>query len=497
MKPQSTIPARNTRTRPPKDTQHANRRSQKINNCPRQQTLWGFIRQQLHPSGSQPSPTLTVPDNTPDTTANPVTPINTPPMTPLLPASPSMSQTTRCDDRPRPSRPQQRPLQSDRSNDPWGDCWALRQPTNLFRILSKNTGTINLHNLDFTAITKELTLLSASVFSAQETNVHWNEETISHLRAQCRRANPQTRLATSTSAEKASNWFKPGGTITMALNQWTGRVINNGTDPNLGRWSYLEFIGKHDKRLIVMSGYRVCNQPFDAASQTVTAQQIRLLQAHGTPNPKPRTIFINDLIQLVRQWRLSQKEIILCMDANDPIDDPKAEIAHLFQETDLTDLHYHKYPGLRKPATQQRGSKAIDLIAGSPLVAAALVHAWICPFGDPAAIKGDHRLLGVDLDPDILFGHAIALPAMMSNRGVNSRQDQKVTKFCKRVISQCNQHQLAERIAQLQSLQTLGTEDIAELERIDEQITKILLSADHCQPMNSDPWSPELNQAYL
>jgi len=180
--------------------------------------------------------------------------------------------------------------------------------------------------------------LSASVFTAQETDVHWNKETSSHLRIQCRQATSQIRIATSTSTEKASNWFKPGSTFTMALNQWTSWVINNATDPALGRWSYMEFIGKHDKWLIVMSGYHVCNQQFAAASQMVTVQQIRLLQANGIPHPKPRTIFINDLIHLVQQT--TQKEIIICMDANDPVNDPKAEISHLFQETDLVDLHY-------------------------------------------------------------------------------------------------------------------------------------------------------------
>ncbi len=61
----------------------------------------------------------------------------------------------------------------------------------------------------------------------------------------------------------------------MALNNWTNRVINTGTDQYLGQWSFLELVGKHDKRLIVMSSYCVCNQPFDAASQRVTTQHIR------------------------------------------------------------------------------------------------------------------------------------------------------------------------------------------------------------------------------
>jgi len=136
----------------------------------------------------------------------------------------------------------------------------MPQPTNLFRILSKNTGTINLRNLDMQAITNELNNLSASVFAAQETNVHWNEETTHHLVNQCRKASPQLKVATSTSKEKSQDWFKPGGTMILTLNQWTSRVIKFGKDTDLGRWSYLEFVGKHDKRLIVVSGYRVCHQ---------------------------------------------------------------------------------------------------------------------------------------------------------------------------------------------------------------------------------------------
>jgi len=393
---------------------------------------------------------------------------------------------------------QQRPLRTDRSNKPWGDCWALHQPMSLFRVVSKNTGTINLQNMDMKAITNELMLSSVSVFAAQETNVHWNEDTTHLLQTQCRSVAPQIQFATSTSAKKTKEWYKPGGTIIMALNQWTSRVVKKAHDPYLGRWSYLEFIGKQDKRLIVMSCYRVCNQQFDVASQTVTAQQIRLLQARGIQNPKPQKTFLDDLIQQIKNWRRENKEIIICMDANDPIDDLKADIARLFREIDVIDLHYHQHPGARKPATQQQGRHAIDLIAGSPRAVEAMVHAWICPFGDPAMIKGDHRLLGIDFDPDVLFGNALAPHTLLMTRSVNSRHEQKVTKFCKRVISKCNQYQLAERITYLKSLPNLDSTHLDELERIDTKLTKILIDADkHCQPPNQDSWSPELDQAYL
>jgi len=279
---------------------------------------------------------------------------------------------------------------------------------------------------------------------------------------------------------------------------WTSGIIHQGSDSLLGQWSYVEFVRKNNERVIVVSGYRVCPQTFDAASNTVSAQQICLLQIEGVSDPQPRMIFLDNLISQIKAWRRENKEIILCMDANEPTDDPKAAIARLFNETDLVDLHYHRYPSLRKPATHQRGSRAIDLMVGSPLATEALLHTWIHPFRDPTSIKGDHRWLGIDFDPEVLFGNAISPPASAPSRGTNSRHEQKVTKFCKRVVSKCNQYQLAERLAELQTLDNLEPHHQNELEDIDRQLTRILLQADRmCSPCNPAPWSPELNQAYL
>jgi len=62
---------------------------------------------------------------------------------------------------------------------------------------------------------------------------------------------------------------------------------------------------------------------------------------------------MNDLILQIKDWRQDNKEVIVCLDANEPVDDPKSEISRLFSETDLTDLHHHHYPSLQKPATHQ------------------------------------------------------------------------------------------------------------------------------------------------
>jgi len=127
-----------------------------------------------------------------------------------------------------------------------------------------------------------------------------------------------------------------------------------------------------------------------------------------------------DIILQIQKWRSEHKEVLLCMDANENVSDPKARLARLFSETDLIDLHYHCYPSVKKPATYQRGSHPIDLMAGSPLFEHAMVASWIHSFSDPAMIKGDHRMLGIDFDPEILFGNTPSPLATPHLRGVKS-----------------------------------------------------------------------------
>jgi len=318
------------------------------------------------------------------------------------------------------------------------------------------------------------------------------------IHAQCTNIHRHIKLATSSSQDNTDAKHHPGGTLQVALNKWVSWVIGSGADELLGRWSYLEFVGQGDKRLIVASAYRVCPQPFDATSMTATAQQTRLLLQHGVQQPNPQQQFVTDIISQVQQWRDQKKEVLLGMDANENVDDPNSKIARLFDETDLIDLHHHRHPARTKPATFQQGSNPIDIMLGSPLVAQALITAWILPFGEPPMIKGDHRLLGLDLSPTILFGSAMTDLSPGMKHGVNSQNNQHVQKFCKQVVTSCNAKQLDERLTEIALKQNLSQNDIEELELIDQQLTKILLRADNqCHPLSTAPWSPAVQKAYL
>jgi len=183
------------------------------------------------------------------------------------------------------------------------------------------------------------------------------------------------------------------------------------------------------------------------------------------------------------------------MDANENVNDPKAKIAHIFNKMDLIDLHHHQYPAKAKPAMHQQDSYPVDLILGSPLLASALKHAWILPFGEPSLIKGDHRLLGADFFPTILFGSTTETPTLGLLHSINSKNDQHMQKYCKQVVECCNQYCLDECMAALMSKPTLSDDNINKLEAIDQRLTKILLQVDQqCCPLSTAPWSPVYKQ---
>jgi len=278
-----TTPATPRNHQHPPHTRNSNIQQCALHPICKQLTLWGFVKPEL-PQQPPPAPANSQPlDNSQSMPGsqnleNPVL-LTGSQNTPAPLPTPIPTQET-------PS-PIQLPLASKCANVPWGDIWSLNSPKHTFRVFSKNTGTINPSNLDMHAIATELQKLGASVFAAQETNIHWDPATTHQIYMQCRQAASHVFLATSCSQEPSSDWYKPGGTLLMALGPCTSRIVSRGSDLALGRWLFTEFAGKDNFRLVVVSAYRVCHQQFDAASNTASAQQIRLLQNSGAINPQP------------------------------------------------------------------------------------------------------------------------------------------------------------------------------------------------------------------
>jgi len=175
MCPQQTNPA----TRRPPCSSSCNPRSITGPQTPashlHQRTLWDYLSPALTPpapdNGTIANPVL---KDTPPTISTQDSTNSTPPTTLIeidCTLTTPVSQTAPIHG---VSLFQQTTLYSDKRNDLWGDFWAIPTSARIFQIVSKNTGTINPQNLDMQAITHKLLHLGASIFVAQETNIHWD-----------------------------------------------------------------------------------------------------------------------------------------------------------------------------------------------------------------------------------------------------------------------------------------------------------------------------------
>jgi len=164
----------------------------------------------------------------------------------------------------------------------------------------------------------------------------------------------------------------------------------------------------------------------------------------------------------------------------------------------MIDLHRHKQPNCPTPPTYNQGTTTIDTCLGTSIFVQALQAAWYLPFGCPSLLPGDHRLLGMAFNMDILFGHKLPDPNTPQYRGVHSNTETTVKRFSKMVVEGFLKHDLFDKIYALAAKGDFTSEDHNNLEGIDKNITTIILKANkQCRRLNQAPWSVELHHAYL
>jgi len=97
-----------------------------------------------------------------------------------------------------------------------------------------------------------------------------------------------------------------------------------------------------------------------------------------------------------------------------------------------------------------------------------LTAAWYLPFGGPITFPGDHCLLGLAFDMDILFGHKLPHPTtLQQEHGVHSNTETTVKLFSKMVVGSFLQYDLFDQIYALAAKTQFSTADYAASESID------------------------------
>lgn len=195
------------------------------------------------------------------------------------------AQEQRQDTEPQePPNPQRRPPVLNtinlRTNTVYGNKMQLPKQDGITRLLSMNINSIKQANdyQDAREIAQALKISGVNIWNFQETNLNWKSQCQSKCYEQYRRVYHHARIATSSSIITYPTLYQPGGTMCAVTDNYVGRVVESGSDKELGRWSFTRVLGKHGRHIVIVSAYQVCDQrEKDAGPRTAFAQQLSLL----------------------------------------------------------------------------------------------------------------------------------------------------------------------------------------------------------------------------
>ena len=110
----------------------------------------------------------------------------------------------------------------------------------------------------------------------------------------------RTKLTVGSSPLEAQNFYKPGGTMVLALDNIVSTITAAGND-KLDRWSYQTVRGKNEKTITIISVYQVGkNSHRKLGTSTAGAQQFTLLRQEDATNIDPRHHFQKYLTNMIK-----------------------------------------------------------------------------------------------------------------------------------------------------------------------------------------------------
>jgi hypothetical protein len=257
----------------------------------------------------------------------------------------------------------------------------------------------------------ELLELGVDVIQLPEANVDWRHPNqFKKYRKAITSVFRHAKVSTSSSIKRTKTSKLPGGSLTIGVDDFTGRIFETDRDEIYGRWSYFKASGRNGRSIVIVTVYQVCDQSVASTGDTTACkqqhvildEQHRLLTAtNGNVYPHPRQALITDLTTQLSKWRSSGMEILLSGDLNEVLGENPSEFAKITTEFNLTDIYRHRH-GLDEPATYQRGHRRLGYILCTSELLPALTTCGTLPFKQLSA--SDHRTVFVDFDTNLLFG---------------------------------------------------------------------------------------------
>jgi exonuclease III len=170
----------------------------------------------------------------------------------------------------------------------------LPKPENTNRMISLNINGFRRANefQDVLETAQALKVSSADLINFQETNINWRSSCLSHCYDKFRQVYHHARLSTSSSIITCGTDYQPGGTMSVVTDDYLGRVVEIGSDPEMGRWSFTCMFGRHGRQIVLVSVYQVCNQQASPVGATTPHLLNKCPYYDGTGKIAPLEIFL-------------------------------------------------------------------------------------------------------------------------------------------------------------------------------------------------------------
>jgi hypothetical protein len=421
------------------------------------------------------------------------------------------------------------PPQETQTKDIWGHSLERIDKNSVFRVLLQNPRGLKLGG-DQLNTQYSLSLcqaLEAGAVCLPETNTNWgHRQAHSIMHNLLRKTWKHSSYSTSYTMEAFDSINQPGGTLQIITNNWTSRILEKGTDPfGLGRWTYTIMRGAHNKKVVIITAYRVCIQSVTSAGlTTATAQQYRDLsrktREHNIGEDlKPRKQFIMDLQAWIEHLVANGHGIILSLDANEdtygmpgsftPLQYSLARptvgsghdssLATLARTCGLVDPLLVQHPDSPPPSTYSRGNSRIDYILLSHSLLPAVLRSGILPYD--SVFISDHRPCYIDLDASTLFRDKVPNIEAASRRGLQLQDPRIVQSYQEHLRKQLDYHNISQKIDALYKQASEVPNDPSiplRYEKIDRILTESMLYAEKRgtkKYTDTYQWSPALAAA--
>jgi hypothetical protein len=387
----------------------------------------------------------------------------------------------------------QQKLSKENPNLPFGNLISSPKQPNTTRIFYKNINGL-LRGKSWSLwekFSQEIKTNHIDICGVTETNIRWDTRTTSRAKTFIQKHTRPSHINTSSHSETTTSLYQPGGTLTATTGKTTGKISSKINDTSgMGRWSGFQYATSHGSHFNIITVYQ---STVSDGIGTTYQQQYHTLKLQGHENPNPRKILLNDLTKLINKFNLDGDKTIVLIDANDNLTTNSSLLTSFLSNTQMTSLIHEPQ---HHPPTHIRGSKCIDFILGSYCLLDHIEASGISAFYDPPWSNSDHRGLFVDIQTIGIFGATIHTIIPNPIRSVTSKSKKVITKFLAEIEKQNKINTLLQQIQSLHQVEHWTSATHAQLENIDAQFTKTLLTSEKSSAPPADlPWSNTLHVA--